>query len=228
MRDLEIRGAGNLLGKEQTGFIDEIGFDLYIKLINEAVEELKYEEFKEVFKTLPKPKEKTEPTIDTYFEIGIPKEYMPDQSERLNFYTALYSVQSYQEIEEIKDEMIDRFGDFPELVNRLLLIAELRLSASYALFERIVIQRKNITIVLPEGNKEDYYKARFIELMRFILDEYKEEYKFVQEKNVMKLIKENKSTKPEDILNELIEFCKKVVKLFGNEIREEKVDTAII
>ncbi len=227
MRDLEIRGAGNLLGKEQTGFIDEIGFDLYIKLINEAVEELKYEEFKEVFKTLPKPKEKTEPTIDTYFEIGIPKEYMPDQSERLNFYTALYSVQSYHEIEEIKDEMIDRFGDFPELVHRLLLIAELRLFASYALFERIVIQRKNITIVLPEGNKEDYYKARFIELMRFILDEYKE-YKFVQEKNVMKLLKENKSTKPEDILNELIEFCKKVVKLFGNEIREEKVDTAII
>ncbi|MEJ5263562.1 MAG: transcription-repair coupling factor [Ignavibacterium sp.] len=219
MRDLEIRGAGNLLGKEQTGFIDEIGFDLYIKLINEAVEELKYEEFKEVFKSLPKPKEKTEPTIDTYFEIGIPEEYMPDQGERLNFYTALYSVQSIEELEELKEEMIDRFGDLPELVKRLLLTAELRYYASYALFERIIIQRKNISIILPKGEKEDYYKVRFIELMRFILDEYKNEYKFVQQKDVMKLVKENKLTKPEDVITELISFSKKVIELFGNEVK---------
>lgn len=221
MRDLEIRGAGNLLGKEQTGFIDEIGFDLYIKLINEAVEELKYEEFKEVFKSLPKPKEKTEPTIDTYFEIGIPEEYMPDQGERLNFYTALYSVQSIEELEELKEEMIDRFGDLPELVKRLLLTAELRYYASYALFERIIIQRKNISIILPKGEKEDYYKVRFIELMRFILDEYKNEYKFVQQKDVMKLVKENKLTKPEDVITELISFSKKVIELFGNEVKRE-------
>lgn len=225
MRDLEIRGAGNLLGKEQTGFIDEIGFDLYIKLINEAVEELKYEEFKEVFKSLPKPKERTEPTIDAYFEIGIPEEYMPDQSERLNFYTALYSVQTQQEIDDLKEEMTDRFGDYPEIVNRLLQTATLRLYASYALFERIVIQRKNISIILPKGDKEDYYKVRFIELMRFILDEYKDEYKFVQQKDVMKLVKENKSVKPEDVLNELIEFSKRVIELFGNEISEEVNDS---
>ncbi len=226
MRDLEIRGAGNLLGKEQTGFIDEIGFDLYIKLINEAVEELKYEEFKEVFKSLPKPKERTEPTIDTYFEIGIPEEYIPDQSERLNFYTSLYSAQSQDEIDELKDELIDRFGNFPEIVNRLLLTATLKLYASYALFERIVIQRKNISIILPKGDKEDYYKVRFIELMRFILDEYKDEYKFVQQKDVMKLVKENKSAKPEDIMNELIEFSKRVIKLFGSEINESISEVA--
>jgi len=219
MRDLEIRGAGNLLGKEQTGFIDEIGFDLYIKLINEAVEELKYEEFKEVFESLPKPKERTEPTIDTYFEIGIPEEYMPEQSDRLTFYTALYSVESLQEIEELKEEMIDRFGPFPELVNRLLLTATLRFYASFALFERIVIQRKNISVILPKGDKEDYYKVRFLELMRFILDEYKNEFKFVQQKEQMKLVKENKQVKPEDVLLELIEFSKRVITLFGNEIK---------
>lgn len=219
MRDLEIRGAGNLLGKEQTGFIDEIGFDLYIKLINEAVEELKYEEFKEVFESLPKPKERTEPTIDTYFEIGIPEEYMPEQSDRLTFYTALYSVESLQEIEELKEEMIDRFGPYPELVNRLLLTATLRFYASFALFERIVIQRKNISVILPKGEKEDYYKVRFLELMRFILDEYKNEFKFVQQKEQMKLVKENKQVKPEDVLLELIEFSKRVITLFGNEIK---------
>jgi transcription-repair coupling factor (superfamily II helicase) len=98
MRDLEIRGAGNLLGIEQTGFVNDVGFDLFVKLINEAVEELKYEEFKELFKILPKPKEKSEPSIDTYFEIGIPQTYMPEQSDRLNFYTALYSVTAFEEI----------------------------------------------------------------------------------------------------------------------------------
>jgi transcription-repair coupling factor (superfamily II helicase) len=101
MRDLEIRGAGNLLGTEQTGFINEVGFDLYVKLINEAVEELKYQEFKEVFKSLPKHEERTEPTIDAYFDIGIPKEYMPEQIDRLNFYTSLYSIKEISELEEL-------------------------------------------------------------------------------------------------------------------------------
>ena len=85
MRDLEIRGAGNLLGKEQSGFINEIGFDLYIKMIDEAVEELKYQEYQEIFKTLPQKEDRTEPTIDTYFEIGIPETYMPEQTDRLEF-----------------------------------------------------------------------------------------------------------------------------------------------
>lgn len=221
MRDLEIRGAGNLLGKEQTGFIDEIGFDLYIKLINEAVEELKYEEFKEVFKSLPKPKEKTQPIIDTFFELGIPEEYMPDQSDRLNFYTALYSVNSIEEIEELKDEMIDRFGDYPEIVKRLLLTASLKFFASYALFERIIIQRNNINIILPKADNEEYYKHRFVELMRFVLDEYKNEFRFIQQKDVMKLVKDNKYATPEDILNDLINFSKRIINLFGNEIPQE-------
>lgn len=72
MRDLEIRGAGNLLGTEQTGFINDVGFDLYVKLINEAVDELKYQDFKEVFKSLPKIEERTDPTIDTFLKLVFP------------------------------------------------------------------------------------------------------------------------------------------------------------
>lgn len=221
MRDLEIRGAGNLLGTEQTGFINEVGFDLYVKLINEAVEELKYQEFKEVFKSLPKMEERTAPTIDTFFDIGIPATYMPEQMDRLNFYTALYSVKSLSEIEELKEEMLDRFGALPEIVKRLVLSATLKFYASYALFERIAIQRKNIHIILPRGEKEDYYKVRFVELMRFIMDEsaYKDKIKFNQQKEVMKLVVENKFEKPEDILFYLITFCSKVSKLFGNEVK---------
>ncbi len=218
MRDLEIRGAGNLLGKEQSGFINDVGFDLYVKLINEAVEELKYQEFKEIFKDLPKHVERTEPTLDTFFEIGIPQEYMPEQTDRLNFYTALYSVKTLEEIDELREEMKDRFGTVPAIVNRLISAATLRFYASFALFERIIIQRKNIFIVLPKGDKEDYYKVKFVELMRFILDEYKDRIKFDQKKNVMKLILDNKFASPEKALEFLINFSREVMALFGAEI----------
>ncbi len=214
MRDLEIRGAGNLLGTEQTGFINDVGFDLYVKLINEAVEELKYQEFKEVFKDLPKTEERSEPVIDTYFEIGIPKEYMPEQMDRLNFYTALYSIKNLQEISELKEEMKDRFGALPLLVNRLIAAAELKYFASLALFERIIIQRKNIFIILPKGEKEDYYKFKFVEMMRFIMDNYKDKIKFNQQKETLKLIITNHFENPEKLLEFLIKFCNEVKDLF--------------
>jgi transcription-repair coupling factor (superfamily II helicase) len=218
MRDLEIRGAGNLLGTEQTGFINDVGFDLYVKLINEAVEELKYQEFKEVFKNLPKQEERTEPTIDTFFEIGIPSEYMPEQMDRLNFYTGLYSIKTLKEIEELKEEMLDRFGTLPVLVKRLISAATLKLYASHALFERVIVQRKNIFIILPRGEKEDYYKVKFIELMRFIMDNYKDRIKFNQQKETMKLSLINNFESPEKALEFLIDFCKKVADLFGVKI----------
>ncbi len=215
MRDLEIRGAGNLLGTEQSGFINEIGFDLYIKLINEAVEELKYSEFKELFKSLPKQKERSDPSIDTYFEIGIPSVYMPEQSDRLNFYTALYSISSPIEIQELLEEMIDRFGTPPLLVKRLIATAELKHYASLALFERIIIQRKNIFIILPPGSKEDYYKYKFVEMMRFIMDNYKDTIKLNQQKETMRLLMQNNFESPEKLLKYLIDFIKQIVKLFN-------------
>lgn len=218
MRDLEIRGAGNLLGTEQSGFINDVGFDLYIKLINEAVEELKYQEFKEVFKNLPKHDERTEPTIDTFFEIGIPKTYMPEQTDRLNFYTALYSIKSIPELDELKEEMIDRFGPIPLLVKRLIGTALLKFYASYALFERVIIQRRNIFLILPRGEKEDYYKVKFIELMRFIMNNYKDKVKFNQQKDVMKLIITNNFKTPEELLEFLINISREIVNLFSLEI----------
>jgi transcription-repair coupling factor (superfamily II helicase) len=217
MRDLEIRGAGNLLGKEQTGFINEIGFDLYLKQIDEAVEELKYQEFKELFKSLPKQEEKTEPTIDTYFEIGIPETYMPEQTDRLNFYTGLYSIKNLDELNDLSDEMQDRFGPISTMVNRLILAATLRYHAAYALFERIIMQRKAVTIILPKGENEEYYKFKFVELMRFILDKYKETIKFDQKKDVMKLSIKNNFDSPERLLEFLIEFSMQVKSVYTIE-----------
>ena len=214
MRDLEIRGAGNLLGIEQTGFVNDVGFDLFVKLINEAVEELKYEEFGEIFKALPKPKEKTEPTIDTYFEIGIPKTYMPEQMDRLNFYTALYSVSSIEEIQDLVEEMKDRFGPLPTMVNLLISTAILKFYASQALFERIIIQRKNIFLILPKEKKEDYYKYKFSVLMKHVMEKYPDKVKFNQQKETLRLIIINNFGSPTELLKSLTNFVKDVsVKL---------------
>ena len=214
MRDLEIRGAGNLLGKEQSGFINEIGFDLYLKMIDEAVEELKYQEFTELFKSLPKQDNRTEPTIDCYFELGIPETYMPEQMDRLNFYTALYSIKNLDEMNELVEEMKDRFGPVPPTVNRLLLSAELKYAASFALFERIIMQRKDVSIILPKGQNEEYYKFKFVELMRYIIDEHKDKIKFEQKNDVMKLIIKNDFDSPEKLLEFLISFSREVLNLF--------------
>lgn len=223
MRDLEIRGAGNLLGKEQSGFINEIGFDLYIKMIDEAVEELKYQEYQEIFKTLPQKEDRTEPTIDPYFEIGIPETYMPEQIDRLSFYTALYSIKSLDELDELKEEMEDRFGLVPELVKRLLQIAALKYYASFALFERIIMNRKNVTVILPKGEKEDYYKFKFVELMRFIVSNHKDNVKFEQKDETMKLVIKNNFQSPEKLLEFLVDFSKNIGRLFENNNKRESV-----
>jgi transcription-repair coupling factor (superfamily II helicase) len=220
MRDLEIRGAGNLLGMEQTGFVNDVGFDLFVKLINEAVEELKYDEFKELFKTLPKPKEKTEPTIDTYFEIGIPKTYMPEQSDRLNFYSTLYSVSGLEEIEDLVEEMKDRFGPLPTMVNLLISTAILKFYASQALFERVIIQRKNIFLILPKEGKEDYYKYLFNILMKHILENYSNTVKFNQQKETLRLIVSNNFSSPSALLESLIDFTKDVAAILNQESKE--------
>lgn len=215
LRDLEIRGAGNILGTEQSGAINSVGFDLYLKMIDEAVEELKQEEFKDIFKDLPGHVERTEPTIDTYFEIGIPKSFMPDQTDRLAFYSALFSMVKIEEIEEIKEEMEDRFGKIPVIIERLILIAILRFYASFALFERIIIQRKKIIFILPAGENEDYYKNKFTVLMNYVMKDYNNEIVFRQTGKTFKFERENKFSSVENVLKNVIEFCKYVNELLN-------------
>lgn len=215
MRDLEIRGAGNLLGTEQSGFIDAIGFDMYLKLLDEAVEELKQDEFKEIFKELPSQQERSEPTIDTFFEIGIPKLYMPDQADRLSFYTALFSMIKIDELDEIKDEMADRFGKFTPNIERLILAAILRFYSSFALFERIIIQSNRVIIILPKGERENFYQNKFVLLLSYINTNYAKEIKFVQVKDTLKLEMNNKFNSPEAVMNFLIKFCKEVIEIIS-------------
>jgi len=217
MRDLEIRGAGNLLGTEQSGKIDTVGFDMYVKLLDEAVNELKQGEFKNEFKDLPKPFERSEPTIDTYFELGIPKPYMPDQSDRLSYYTAMFSIVKIDEIEEIKEDLIDRFGKIPIIIERLILAATLRYYASITLMERIVILRDNISIILPKVDREEFYQNNFQNFMQLIVTKYAKQIHFTQSNKVMKIEMKNTFRNPEEVLNNLITLIKEInVKVFQN------------
>lgn len=215
MRDLEIRGAGNLLGNEQTGFINEIGFDLYIKLINQSVEELKQEEFRELFQELPSSRQFPETTIEAYFEIGIPRGFIPDQMDRLSYYTAMFSVKSRDELQDISEEIKDRYGDMPALVKRLLLSAELRLYASRALFERVIIQPKRIIITLPKGNDEEFYQAKFRRLYDFIAGNHRKTIQFIQQGENLKLQINEHFNVPERAIEYLTGFAIEVADLYG-------------
>jgi len=215
MRDLEIRGAGNLLGTEQSGFITDVGFDLYMKLVNEAVEELKHTEFKEVFKHLGKSTQRTDPKIDTFFEIGIPEQFMPDQTDRLNFYTSLISAGTLKEIDDIKEELSDRFGLLPLTAKRLITTAQMRYYASWAMFDRVIVQRNRIMLVLPHKDREEFYEYNFKVLLHLVMTKHKETIKFDQQRDSMKLIIENKFESPEKVVEYLIDLFKQIMTLYG-------------
>ena len=215
MRDLEIRGAGNLLGTEQSGTIDTVGFDMYVKLLDEAVNELKQGEFKNEFKDLPKSLERSEPTIDTYFELGIPKPYMPDQSDRLSYYTAMFSITKIDEIAEITEDLIDRFGKIPLIIERLILAATLRFYASITLMERVVILRDKISVILPKADREEFYQNNFQNFMQLIVTKYAKQIHFTQLNKVMKIEMKNTFRNPEESINYLIDLLKEIsIKVF--------------
>ncbi|NOX16729.1 MAG: transcription-repair coupling factor [Chlorobi bacterium] len=218
MRDLEIRGSGNLLGTEQSGAIDTVGFELYLKLLDEAVSELKAEEFADVFKELPKHLDRTEPTIDAYFEIGIPKHFMPDQADRLSYYTALFSVANENEIDDVREEMIDKFGKIPDTVENLIYSAKLRFFASFAMFEKIIIKENITSLYFPKPEREDYYVNHFAKVMQWVTAEYSKTVRFYQKNKIIKLEIKNKFPIIKQNLQFLIEFCKNAAETINNLI----------
>lgn len=217
MRDLEIRGAGNLLGTEQSGFINEVGFDLYLKMINEAVEEIRTEEFSEIFKQLPKTKMVSEPIIDTYYELGIPRSFMPEQMDRLSFYTALYAVSSEDELKEIVDEIKDRFGELPQQIELLALTARLRFFASHALFERVRIQKTFLEIFLPEGSNDSFFEMYFKNLLNLVVTTHKEKITFTQKEKTVKLHINNSWGDEITAIEYLINFAKEIALMVAKE-----------
>ena len=143
MKDLDIRGAGNMLGGEQSGFISEIGFEMYQKILNEAIEELKESEFKELFenRNTDSPLQFVNDTIlETDLEVRIPDTYVNNVAERLSLYQEMDNFKTMDELKTFEQQLIDRFGPIPEAVEDLLQSFELRWMAQELGLEKLVLK----------------------------------------------------------------------------------------
>jgi len=171
IRDLEIRGAGNLLGAEQSGFIDDIGFETYQKIVDEAVGELKRDEFADLFKTERYLEEETllprneEINIELPGDALIPREFIADDSERYDFYQRMYTAIDRSEIEPIFSEMRDRFGEIPEETIALQAALLLRLAAMPTGATSVRFNDRVMRLELPSDSRTDYYDNWFQAIM---------------------------------------------------------------
>lgn len=156
MRDLDIRGAGNLLGAEQTGFIEEVGFETYQKILDEAVLELKSEEFGELFQSVPVPAP-GETVIDVEEDAFIPDEYLANSVERLNIYRRISEAADVQTLAELREELDDRFGPLPQAVENLLLATEIKIAAENLRFTRVTFKNQRLFLEVPSQEADPYF-----------------------------------------------------------------------
>ncbi len=170
MKDLEIRGAGDLLGGEQSGFINEIGFDTYQKILNEAIEELKENEFKDLYNEPEEDKVYVkEVTIDTDFELLFPDNYVNNITERLNLYTQLNNLKTEAELNAFEAELLDRFGELPEQVTDLLNSVQIKWLATKIGFEKVIMkQGKFIGYFINDQQSSFYQSSNFTKVLQFV------------------------------------------------------------
>ena len=171
MKDLEIRGAGDLLGGEQSGFINDIGFDTYQKILNEAIEELKENEFKALYKEdANKPKTYVkEIQIDTDFELLFPDDYINIITERLNLYSELGDLQNEEALLEYQKRLVDRFGELPVQAQDLLDSVRLKWLAKNIGLERLILKRnKMIGYFIADQQSSFYQTPIFTKVLQFV------------------------------------------------------------
>jgi transcription-repair coupling factor (superfamily II helicase) len=172
MKDLEIRGAGDLLGGEQSGFINEIGFETYQKIMNEAIEELKENEFKDLYETDTDVETKEyvkDLQIDTDFELLFPDEYINNVTERLALYNELGTCKTEEELVAYENKLIDRFGPLPKEAKALLNSIRIKWIATKIGIERIVMKQGKLIGYFIADQQSDYYTSkRFTNVLRFV------------------------------------------------------------
>ncbi|MCO5230947.1 MAG: transcription-repair coupling factor [Chitinophagales bacterium] len=161
MRDMDIRGAGNILGSEQSGFIADIGFDMYQKILEEAVQELKYTDFKDIFQEqIDKQTEFVRDcTIETDLEMLIPQSYVSNTDERLKLYTELDEIVDEPELEEYIVRLEDRFGKLPKPVEELFDGLRIRWKAKKAGFERIILKSGKLRCYFIDNPSSPFYES---------------------------------------------------------------------
>ncbi|MCD8448851.1 transcription-repair coupling factor [Tenacibaculum dicentrarchi] len=171
MKDLEIRGAGDLLGGEQSGFINDIGFETYQKILQEAIEELKENEFKELYATDEKiPKEYVKDVqIETGFEILIPDAYVNSVTERLSLYNDLGKLTKEEELLTFESEIVDRFGEYPSEVQDLLDSVRIKWLAKELGLEKIILKQKRLVGYFVSDQQSSFYETEaFTKMLQYV------------------------------------------------------------
>ncbi|MBW8201339.1 transcription-repair coupling factor [Flagellimonas abyssi] len=172
MKDLEIRGAGDLLGGEQSGFINEIGFETYQKILSEAIEELKENEFKELYDEVEGDKEKVyvkEMQLDTDFELLFPDDYINNITERLNLYTQLNDVEDEEGLQKFEAQLVDRFGELPEPVVDLMNSVRVKWIATHIGLEKVIMKKgKFIGYFIADQQSSFYQSAVFTQVLQYV------------------------------------------------------------
>jgi transcription-repair coupling factor (superfamily II helicase) len=184
MRDLDIRGSGNLLGAEQSGFIAEIGFEMYHKILDETIQELKDEEFKDLF-TDDKPRPYVSYThVDTDLEVLIPDDYVTNITERYNLYTDLSKLENEGQLERFANQLLDRFGALPPQVREMLNTLRLQWLGKQIGFEKISLKKNTLKGYFISNQQSNYFES----------DKFKKVLQFVQTHPRLGNLKEVKNT----------------------------------
>lgn len=187
MRDLEIRGAGNLLGAEQHGHMEAVGYDLYCKMLNEAVKQLKGEIEEEPYTT----------TMDLNVDAYIPASYIPNEYQKLDIYKRIASIENEAEMDDMLEELIDRYGDIPRKVQQLLQIALLKALAHSVYLVSVEQKGEQFRFTMYERAKVH------AERIPILLDQYKGALKFTVDTNpyfIYEKKAKNKKEKDDDVL----------------------------
>ncbi|WJE15889.1 transcription-repair coupling factor [Halobacillus sp. ACCC02827] len=156
MRDLSIRGAGNLLGAQQHGYIDSVGFDMYSQMLKDAIEAKR--QGKE-----PEAVQPFQPELDMMVDAYIPEEYIKDEKQKIDMYKQFQAIESVEDIHDLRDELIDRFGDYPEEVDNLFRVSSIRLYAKRARIEAITERKQKIELLMESEQSQQVDGAKLFE-----------------------------------------------------------------
>ena len=171
MRDLDIRGAGNILGAEQSGFISEVGYDMYHKILNEAIEELKESDFRELFAAEAEEKQEyvRECTIETDLEVLLPDDYVTSGTERLVLYKELNELTTEEELAAYRSRLEDRFGPVPPCVDELISTITLRRMAKAFGIEKLILKQSRMVCHLVSNQQSPFYQSgNFTKLIQYV------------------------------------------------------------
>ena len=175
MQDLDIRGAGNMLGAEQSGFIADLGYETYQKILSQAVTELKNDEFSEIYKEEIKSGEMTgedfvdDCTVESDIEMYFPDQWVPTDSERMLLYRELDNLKTDDELARYRQRLIDRFGEIPKVANELMNVVPLRRKAKQLGCERLMLKMGRMTMFFVSNPNSPYYQSQaFDSILNYI------------------------------------------------------------